>query len=325
MGNDGICSNPLGEAEEDLGSVPSDANSPDDFATSDDSDVPEAVDAGFDGVHFVKEPVLTDVVDSSGRPVSEERRNRPPATPFEIAESKENGIAFREGDSPTLQVIVLSLTIDRIRDRVAKLNKEMALEDPSVLMEKFESDYGRWSPELQSMCSWEDVRAKLLANDGYFIKRAVEIEGAALFGVDKDGKILVASETGEPSVKGKNYREVLHRVSYEYDAIKDRPKLDRNGKKIPAIGREFFPYAKGGETGIVKSEEVLMLEDFTGRPAIRSTDGTAKYSYLYTGEDPDQVAVLEYNPLDDIAVARFDAFPIDSYADRGALVLLRIS
>lgn len=110
----------------------------------------------------------------------------------------------------------------------------------------FKADYDS-DLALKEKITWQEIETRLLANNGYYLALAQEMEQEGiLFGVDKDGNPLIADRGDEPIFKGMNYHDTLARVLYKhkredkYDRY-GRMQRDEAGQSIPA-GYEMFPY-----------------------------------------------------------------------------------
>ena len=168
--------------------------------------------------------------------------------------------------------------------------------DESPILTRFATDYDKWSPNLQARCSWEQVQAKLLANDGRYLELAENMnERGVLFGVDEGGNPLIADGGEEPIMRGMNYKDTRDRVLYEHDRLDKLGKmvLGENGEPIPT-GYEMFPFSGNYD----RSSEIQMFEVNTGRRFIESssiqpqrynnyTNSEYIISWLESGENPD--------------------------------------
>ena len=132
--------------------------------------------------------------------------------------------------------------------------------DPKLT--EFAEMYNRWSLESKSRLSWKRVQVALLAYGEALLNQAeVMPNGPIMFGADKNGNILFANGGVEPILTGKRY-SIARKAAH-------------------AIKLELFPYVKPHE----KSEEILMFEEFTGEPIVRSEDKlTRKSTYLEDGD-----------------------------------------
>lgn len=157
---------------------------------------------------------------------------------------------------------------------------EVIEEDPRL--QRFAKYYKRILPEDKARCSWQEVKERLLANNGHYLALANAMnEGGILFGVDKDGNPLIADDGKGPIMTGMNYCDTRKKVYFKDDECKD------------PTGYEMFPFSDNFERDMRKSPEIRAFERFTLKPFIVSHDrGRWLCSWLESGENPSRFPYL---------------------------------
>lgn len=182
----------------------------------------------------------------------------------------------------------------------------------------FKADFDKDSA-LQTKCTWEEIRNRLLANGGRYLALAQAMEqGGELFGVDKDGNPLISDRGDEPIMKGMNYKNTRDRVLYKHDD-KDSIVRSEDGQPV-STGYEMFPYSREYN----KSDEILQYETHTGKPFVKSPDGKEwRSSWLESDENPSWPRFVCFNPYYGNATVS-DDFPRVGFPGRGVRRLLRV-
>mgnify|MGYP001581343487 CR=1 FL=1 len=175
--------------------------------------------------------------------------------------------------------------------------------DPKLT--KFAEMYNRWSSESKSRLSWKRVQVALLAYGEALLNQAEAMpNGPIMFGADKEGNILFANGGVEPILTGKRY-SIARKAAH-------------------AIKLELFPYVNPHE----KSEEILLFEEFTGEPIVRSEDKLSRRStYLEDGDCDDDdnfgsSCVAHFDPSYEDSILEDDVVTNRDY-QRGIRGLLR--
>ncbi len=115
-------------------------------------------------------------------------------------------------------------------------------------LKNFHEMYQKWSRVSKSRLTWPQVQTAMFANDGALLKQVNEVPEVVMFGA-KDGNILFTNGGDYPILTGMPYSE------------------SKNEAK--KIGLKLFPY----EEPCAKSEEILMCEEFTGKPLVQPRAG----------------------------------------------------
>lgn len=173
---------------------------------------------------------------------------------------------------------------------------------------------------LKLLCSWEEVRSRLLANDGHYLYKAGCLqERGLLFGVDDRGSLLFADGGEELLMTNRKYPDTRNAICFLEES-----------KKVPT-GYEMFPYFEDWsycEGYDRTSPEMEMFEAFTGRPFPFVNSNYQVYpnpdprsSWLESGENPLQARCSFYNPYV-CMVHRVN--PAERHPKRGVRRLLRV-
>lgn len=202
-----------------------------------------------------------------------------------------------------------------------KVQSVMAGTDPAEAVEedprlaRYKADYAKWDVGMKAKVTWETVQERLTANEGEKLKLAEAMhEGGVMFGVDTAGKILFADGgedvTDIKETTGLNYPKTREAVHFRNDV---------KGRKV-STGYEMFPYKEPCE----KSPEILVFEQFTGKPFVKSPNGDEwRSSWLESGETPDWPRRAYFNP--DYQAVRVDnVVPRNGGPLRGVRRLLRV-
>ncbi len=186
---------------------------------------------------------------------------------------------------------------------------ETILKTPALA--RFKADYERWSAKDKAKAPWEEVQERLLANEGYKLKRASAMnEGGVLFGIDSEGKFLVADGGLEPIMTGMNYADIREAVRFA---------KDDKGKKT-STGYEMFGYTGKFD----KSPEMLAFEAFTGQPFVKSPSGREwRFSWLESGDNFHLPRNAGFNPVFGRVLVGHD-YPVFSPSLLGTRRLLRV-
>ncbi len=192
---------------------------------------------------------------------------------------------------------------------------EIAAEDPRLQRYRTQYEF-LFDPSLKAKCLWIEIKDRLLAKDGKFLKLAEGmVEGGVLFGVDDNGNPLFADGGEEPIMKGMSYSDTRNRVLYQYDGYK----MKKEGGQAVPTGYEMFPHT--GHNG--KSAEIIMFERTMNRPFIQSANDKWCSSWLESGEDPTSSGFALYNPsIEHVEITDYED-NADS-AERGVRRLLRV-
>jgi len=154
---------------------------------------------------------------------------------------------------------------------------EKEVEEKDFTMKTFKMQYEKLGRELKARCTWVELRNRLFAKNGYYLRLATAMnENVILFGVDKEGNPLFA-DGDEPVMKGRDYQDTRNRVLY-----KSGPSGHQG---VPEhTGYEMFPYAEPYK----KSPEIEMFEAATGKPFIswHGENGELCGIWLESGENP---------------------------------------
>jgi len=202
----------------------------------------------------------------------------------------------------------------------AAIAAALELEEPRL--HTYRAQYERWGSGLKARCPWEEVKSRLLAQNGRYFALAERLnEKSILFGVDEESNLLFADGGEEPIMIGMGYTDTRDRVLYEFDG--DKIKQD-DGKPV-RTGYEMFPYI--GDTG--KSTEIMMFDENAGIPFVkhpgrdkRSSRGID--SWLESGENPSDPRYANYFEHTGCTGVSPDNFPQRRDPFRGVRRLLRV-
>ena len=146
-------------------------------------------------------------------------------------------------------------------------------------------DYKKWPKAQQKQCPWQEVQSRLLANDAHYLHLAdamSEGKGSVLFGIDAQGRPLVADKGVEPIMKGLDYPTTRNAVMFTEN---------KKGKKTPT-GYTMFPHA-----GNHKSPEILAYESHTQEPFVASANKQEwRSAWLESGENPSHPRRAGFDP-----------------------------
>jgi hypothetical protein len=198
------------------------------------------------------------------------------------------------------------------------VDRKEASETADPRLTRFVEQYNAsgFSAESRTRCRWEEVQARLLANNGHYLALAEAMNGGGvLFGVDAEGNPLIADVDGDPMNLphcGLNYGDTRKAVYLK----------DTRGEWKPdnMSGYEMFPYAGNYD----KSPEILAFEQYTGQPFVVSPNKDQwRSSWLESGLSPAWPRFVDFDPFG--GHARVDAdYPEDSDPRRGVRRLLRV-
>ena len=192
-------------------------------------------------------------------------------------------------------------TVDRCLNlkEIRRLNF-LLIEGGSNLL-RYADQYHLMSEEDKARITWQEIKERLEANEGRYLKLAEAMErGGTLFGVDKAGNPLIADAGNEPIMKGMNYWDTREAVY---------------GKAGEETGYEMF---RLNPDDCYESEEILAYEKVTGKPFVfcPETDNQGKKipeekrwrsSWLDNGTDP-QALLLNEEDYKDAPCAVFTPF-----------------
>jgi|WetSurMetagenome_2_1015567.scaffolds.fasta_scaffold41977_3 hypothetical protein len=202
-----------------------------------------------------------------------------------------------------------------VADQAAK--SELTPEQLEERVDAYKSQYGKLDADSKSRCSWEELRNRMTAKNGYYLRLAEALYGnGVLFGIDKEGNPLFADGGEEPIMTGMNYMNTRNRVLYKH---KGSEMIRENGKPV-FTGYEMFPYS--GEYD--KSPEIKMFEAATGKPFVKSPDGDEwRGLWLESGENPDLPRDADFDPSNGDVYVNFDN-PLSYNPLLGVRRLLRV-
>lgn len=185
----------------------------------------------------------------------------------------------------------------------------------------FKADYDS-NAALKAKIKWQEIEARLLANNGYYLVLAQAMEqGGVLFGVDKAGNPLIADKGDEPIMGGMSYKDTRDRVLYKHDRydIDGQMQRDAAGQPVPTE-YEMFGYIPDYN----KSPEITDYESHTGKPFVKSPNGDEwRSSWVESGENPSWPRNVRFNPRVGYACVRYDASRNGGF-NRGVRRLLRV-
>jgi len=140
--------------------------------------------------------------------------------------------------------------------------------DPRLI--NYKLDWEKWDDKLKNEMPFEEIRRRLLANDGALLKRAEALTGGGvLFGVDENGRAVFTDVDDELFNSLLSYKQALNVVRFETE--KGMFKI-KNGQKIPT-GYDMF------SKGLIE-----MFVKFTGYKG--GSDTGRNLIWLYSGENP---------------------------------------
>ncbi|MFH0820515.1 MAG: hypothetical protein V1908_01950 [Candidatus Peregrinibacteria bacterium] len=148
---------------------------------------------------------------------------------------------------------LLKLTRSDVQDTISGAGEaaDTAPEDPRLAA--YKAQYDRWSAAEKTRCLWAEVKERLLGNDSEDLKRAEAMpEGGILFGLDKQGNLLIANGGLGPVLTNMNYQDTRKAVRF----------TEQGGKQAPT-----------GYEMLSEEAEIRAFEAFTGQPVVRTPEG----------------------------------------------------
>lgn len=201
---------------------------------------------------------------------------------------------------------------------------EIMEENPRL--QRFVEHYKRWPADEKTKCTWENIRERLLANNGHYLALAEAMaEGGLLFGIDVEGNPLVADGGTEPIFKDMNYLDARRAVLFKDQACTE------------STGYEMFPVSVNNDFDFMekyryknpkdKSKEILDFEIFLDKDLGvfigATTENASKGSWLESGDEVESAYYAHLNPgAFHTNVFRQD--PDEHFPDVGVRRLLRI-
>lgn len=193
-----------------------------------------------------------------------------PKTPDEariaLHHGAEKGLLTPE-DIEGASAIIQKTIADRTRQtaRVASLPEIPLVNETEekAEMKFYAAQYDRWKPADKIRCPWNQVRERLLANDGRYLRLATQMhQGGILFGIDDEGNPLVADGGMDPRElphAGMNYFDTRHAVMWQEN---------EHGVQI-STGYEMFKADSDNDM----SEEMKAFERSAGHKFVVSGNG----------------------------------------------------
>ena len=253
---------------------------------------------------------------------------------FDLDRSQEPGSGLANAlEEDSLSPEKLSEIEDIVKGRKEEVRASTKVEpaesvetDPRLI--KFREDHDRSrNPRLRAF-AWAEIKARLLANEGFFLKAAGEMEqGGVLFGVDKYGQPLISDRGDYPIMHGMDYSDTRTRVHWKHTSndIRGEEVLDKNGR---AILNGYWMFGLDNDRRDQKGEEILQYERHTGRPFLKPPLESLPQeqrlsSWLEVGSQPgSRPDIIYYSPEENIAkiIVGYDA----ALSTRGVRRLLRL-
>ncbi|MBI2453124.1 hypothetical protein HYV56_00300 [Candidatus Peregrinibacteria bacterium] len=169
----------------------------------------------------------------------------------------------------------------------------------------YKVQYDKLPDNVKSRCTWEELSIRLLAQKGYYLNLAKDLQdGGEFVFIDKEGNPVFRDGGVEPVFKGKSYNEIK-KILYG----------DDNQESGPHYGYEMPNDVK----------ELREIEVITKRPFVAS-DNRQKWraTYMESGKNPFLSRVARFNP-DNGNVYVYDAdYPYSEDSGRGLVRLLRV-
>ena len=224
----------------------------------------------------------------------------------------------------SVEAEVVNAELDAIRETTSMRAKaasgteiQFSPEQAQERLASYSSQYEELDRESKARCSWEELKSRLLANNGRNLGLAEGLnQKGVLFGVDNNGNPLIADAGDEPLMTGMDYPDTRNRVMYEYEG---NEMVKEKGKPVPT-GYELFPY----EGDYEKSVEIKMYEQNTGNPIVASSYRKEWRSiWLESGQNPSWPRNARFYPDRGNADVNLD-YPRFNLPERGVRRLLRV-
>lgn len=160
-----------------------------------------------------------------------------------------------------------------------------------IRLNSYKENYSKWLEVEKSQCSWEEVKTRLLANNGKYFRLAEKLQDRGiLFGIDAEGNPLIADGGDDPVLRGRLYSESRVIV------------LDSGYELFPSSADDESKFEKN----LQKSAEIVTYERFTGKPFISSNIVMPKFTnplpsqrvaaWLESGKNPRTAKMIQYSP-----------------------------
>lgn len=240
-------------------------------------------------------------------------------------------VGLREEDYPGGRIDpALKAAIDKERGTVSTAASSVAEEvevDPRLTT--FKVDYTTSKNPKLTAFPWEEIRTRLLADEGALLNAALELnERGILFGVDAVGNPLMCDRGDQAVMTDMNYEDTRARVRYRHNSNDKQGQMLKDDKDQPVpTGYEMFPQVDRRE----KSDEIKQYEAHTGRVFVLPPAGE-KYqsSWTESGDNPGSSPenqpwprIVEFEGRLRLAPVR-NGYPEQHYPYRGVRRLLRV-
>ncbi|MFH1284771.1 MAG: hypothetical protein ABIH78_04270 [Candidatus Peregrinibacteria bacterium] len=169
--------------------------------------------------------------------------------------------------------------VENITESVRAASPEASAEIPK----NYKAQYDALPADIQSLCPWEELSARLLAQEGHYLQLTKSMpNGGELAYIDEEGNPVFRNGGLEPVMMGESYDEVmkaLNLAGYEMPTRKDVRAIESMSPETAEdeIRREVIERITGRTIGKIP-----------GKPFVASDDEkTFRASFVKTDEKPD--------------------------------------